>query len=114
MNIKNILISIASLLFFVVGVDKFFGFMEPPCSLEDDIPSRMWKLIGVLQISGAILIWMPKFRKYVVGFFAVFMLVISAVHLSQGTYDIGGSVFMAVLLGALVWNPGFLQGKNRE
>jgi len=112
MNITNIVVAICSLLFFMVGADKFFAFLEPPCSLMEDISTTVWKAIGILQLAAGILIWVPKFRKFVVSFFLGFMLVFTIIHLIQGTYDIGGSVFMAALLGLLVWNPSFLRGKN--
>lgn len=112
MNLKNVIIGICSLLFFMVGADKFLGFLEPPCSLESSISPIIWKVFGVLQIASGILIWLPKYRKYVVGFFAVFMIIFTFVHLSQGTHDIGGSASMAVLLGLLAWDPSFLGGKN--
>lgn len=114
MNITKIIVAICSLLFLMVGADKFFSFMEPPCSLEDHIPSLIWKVVGVLQIVAGILIWMPKYRKFVAGFFFIFMLVITVVHLTQSTYDIGGSIFMAILLGLLVWNPAFINGKRKS
>jgi len=98
----------------MVGLDKFLAFLEPPCSLMGSIPSLVWQLLGVMQITAGIFIWLPKFRKYVVGFFFVFMLAISSVHLIQGTKDIGGSLFMAILLGLLVWNPSFLGGIKKE
>lgn len=108
MRIINIIIAICSILFLMIGADKFMSFLEPPCSLEDTIPALIWKTLGALQIASGILIWLPKYRKYVAGFFFVFMLVFTAVHLVNNTYDIGGSLFMAFLLGLLVWNPIFL------
>lgn len=108
MYLKNIIIGICSILFFMVGIDKFMGFLEPPCSLMDNITPSIWKTLGVLQIGAGVLIWSSKFRKYVTGFFFVFMVVFSIIHLSQSTYDIGGSSFMAILLGILYWNPSFL------
>ncbi len=113
MNITNIIVAICSLLFFMIGADKFLLFLEPPCSLTSSIPLIVWKIIGVLQLAAGILIWLPKYRKHVAGFFAVFMLVFTMIHLMEQTYDIGGSAFMAVLLGLLVWNPGFLSRKNK-
>jgi uncharacterized membrane protein YccC len=95
----------------MVGADKFFLFLDPPCSLMGNISPIIWKVFGVLQLAAGVLIWLPKYRKYVAGFFFVFMIVFSSIHLSQGTYDIGGAVTMAVLLGLLVWNPRFLRGK---
>ena len=76
------------------------------------INPMIWKSLGVLQIVSGILIWFPKFKKYIVGFFAIFMFVFTAVHLIQGTSDIGGAAFMGVLLALLAWNPKFIQGKN--
>lgn len=111
MNITNILVGICSLMFFMVGADKFLGFLQPPCSMEASISPIVWKLIGVAQIAAGILLWMPKYRKHVAGFFTVFMIVFTLVHLSQNTSDIGGSAFMAVLLGILVWNPSFIRAK---
>ena len=112
MNFTNVIVAICSLLFIMVGADKFLSFLEPPCSLMGSISPLVWNILGVLQISAGILIWLPKFRKYVAGFFAVFMIVFTIIHLTETTYDIGGSAFMAVLLGLIVWNPKFLRGKK--
>lgn len=112
MNISNIVAGICSLLFFMVGADKFLMFLEPPCSLMGSISPMIWKGLGVLQIAAGVLIWLPRYRKYVAGFFFVFMLAFTLVHLSQGTSDVGGAAFMAALLGLLVWNPSFIRGKQ--
>lgn len=112
MNISNILAGICSALFLMIGADKFLNFLEPPCSLMDSISPFVWKGLGVLQLAGAIFIILPKYRKYVSGFFFIFMLFFSIVHLTQGTYDIGGAVFMAVLLGLITWNPKFLGARK--
>lgn len=113
MNIKTILIGITSLLFLSIGADKFLNFLEPPCSLMGTISGTVWSIFGVLQIAAGILIWLPKYRRYVAGFFTIFMLVFTIKHLLAGTSDIGGSAFMAVLLALIFWNPGFIQGKNK-
>lgn len=113
MNITNVITAICSLLFIMIGADKFLSFMEPPCSLMNNIPPTIWKLLGVLQLAAGILIWLPKLRKYVSGFFAVFMLVFIIIHLMENTYDIGGAAFMAVLLGLLAWDPDFLKSKGK-
>jgi len=112
MNISKIIVAVSSMLFFMVGADKFLSFLEPPCSLEHNISPMIWKTLGVLQIAGGVLIWSPQFRKYVVCFFFLFMIFFTGIHLGQNTFDIGGSSFMAVLLGLLVWNPKFLRGKD--
>lgn len=114
MNIRNAIIAFCSVMFFMIGADKFLKFLDPPCSLENSIPTIIWSILGVLQLAAGVLIWIPKFRKYVAGFFFVFMLVFSIVHLTQGTYDIGGSAFMAVLLGILIWNPSFIGSKSNS
>ncbi len=114
MNATNIITAICSLFFLMIGVDKFFPFMEPSCSLMDNIPGTLWKIFGIIELVAGILIWLPTYRKYIAGFFFVFMLVFTVIHIVTGTYDIGGSVFMAILLGLLVWNPTFLQGKGKE
>jgi hypothetical protein len=31
----------------------------------------------------------------------------------EQTYDIGGAISMAIMLGVLVWNPSFLSGKKK-
>ncbi len=108
MNITIIITAISSILLFMVGADKFLLFMEPPCSLMNGISPTIWKGLGVLQLLGGVLIWMPKYRKYVAGFFIVFMLFFTSYHLMEGTNDVGGAVFMAALLGLLVWSPSFL------
>lgn len=112
MNISNILTGLCSIFFFMIGADKFLAFLEPACSLVDSIPSGIWKSLGVLQLFAGVLIWLPKFKKYIVGFFTVFMLVFIIVHLTQGTYDVGGAIFMGIMLGLLTWNPPFIQGKK--
>ena len=113
MNLASVIAAICSLLFFMVGLDKFYAFLEPPCSLMDSIPTNVWYLFGVLQFSAGILIWFPMFRKPVAGFFTIFMLTFSVIHLLNGTNDIGGSSFMAVMLGLLFWNPKFIRGKKK-
>jgi len=107
--IINVIVAICSLLFLTIGVDKFLLFLDPPCSLMNTIPPTVWKLLGVLQLAAGVLIWFPKFRKYVAGFFMVFMLGFTIYHLVENTYDIGGSAFMAVMLGLLFWNPSFMR-----
>lgn len=109
----NIITAICSILFIMIGSDKFLSFLEPPCSLMNSVSPAIWKLLGVLQLAAGILIWFPKFRKPVAVFFTVFMLFFTIYHLVESTYDIGGSTFMAVMLGLLVWNPSFLRGKNK-
>jgi len=66
-----------------------------------------------LQMIAGALIWFPRLKRYIAGFFTVFMLVFIIYHLFESTYDIGGAAFMAVMLGLLVWNPSFLKGKNK-
>jgi len=115
MNLTTIITAICSLSFFMIGADKFLSFLEPPCSLETSISPTLWSILGVLQLAAGLLIWLPAFRKHVAGFFTVFMTIFSIVHLTQNTYDIGGSAFMAILLGLLTWNPSFLGEKmNRK
>jgi len=107
MNISNVVTAICSLLFFMIGADKFLNFLEPQCSLMNTIPPTIWTILGILQIAGGIFIWVPKFRKYVAGFFFLFMSFFIAYHLINKTYDIGGAVTMAVLLFIILWNPNF-------
>lgn len=114
MNLASIIAAICSLLFFMVGLDKFYAFLEPPCSLMESIPKTVWHLFGALQFLAGTLIWFPKLRKPVAGFFTIFMLTFSIIHLLNGTSDIGGSSFMAVILGLLFWNPKFIRGKERH
>lgn len=113
MNLTNVLTAIGSFFFFMIGFDKFLSYLEPACSLESSIPPMIWTILGGLQLASGILIWLPGFRKHVAGFWAVFMLIFTIVHLTQNTYDFGGAAFMAVLLGVLVWNPSFLRGKGK-
>ena len=96
----------------MVGADKFFNFLEPACSLMGSVPTMVWYTLGVLQIITGILLWMPKFRKNLAGFWMVFMFIFTAVHLSQNTTDYRGALIMGVILGLLVWNPSFIRGKN--
>ena len=112
MKISNLLIATCSILFLMIGVDKFLPFMEPSCSLMNDIPVGIWKGLGVVEIIAGILIWLPKYRKFISGFFLAFMLFFIIYHLVENTYDIGGAVFMAVLLGFLVWDPKFLKSNK--
>lgn len=104
-------IAIASLLFAMIGADKFLNFLEPPCSLSEAIPYWLWMFFGVLQLAAAVLIWLPGYRRAVALFFMLFMAFFTLVHLSQGQTDIGGSSFMAVLLALIAWNPRFLGGR---
>jgi len=78
------------------------------------VPPAVWKGLGVLQLAGGVLIWLPKIRRLVAGFFVLFMLFFIVVHLVYGTYDVGGAASIAVLLGLVVWNPSFLSGKAAQ
>lgn len=109
MNLTKILIAVASFFFLMVGLDKFLSFLEPPCSLENHISPMVWRGLGVLQFASGILIWLPRIRKQVAGFWVVFMLIFTIMHLTQQTYDIGGSTFMAILLAVIVWKEGKAQ-----
>ena len=108
--IKKVIIGFCSLMFVMIGSDKFLGFLQPPCSLESSISPLIWRVLGVFQFMSGVLLWLPKYAQHVAGFWAVFMLVFTTVHVTQGTYDIGGSFFLAVLLGLLVWSPKFIAG----
>lgn len=112
MNIRNILVALNSVMFFMIGADKFFAFLEPPCSLMGNISTTVWSILGASQIVAGVLIWMPKYRKYVAGFFAVFMLIFTVIHLIQNTSDFGGSLIMGLMLALIAWNPKFIRGKN--
>jgi hypothetical protein len=56
----------------------------------DNIPSLVWKGLGIIQIIGSTLTWIPKNRKATAGFFIVFMLSFTIYHLLQNTYDVAG------------------------
>ena len=114
MTITKALVAICSLMFLMIGADKFLNFLEPPCSLMDTIPPMVWSAFGVLQLLAGFLICFPSTRKPTAIFFAIFMLVFTIYHLTQQTYDIGGSAFMAILLGLIAWNPPFLRTKSSE
>lgn len=113
MNISKVITAICSLLFLSIGADKFLNFLEPPCSMMDHISPIIWKALGALQMISGILIWFSKYKKYIVGFFAVFMFVFVLIHLTQGTSDIGGALFMGILLSILAWNPAFIRGSQK-
>lgn len=111
MNIFKILTALASLMFIMIGLDKFLSFLTPPCSLEEEISVLVWRALGVVQLCAGVFIWLPRYTKGVAVFFAIFMSIFTIVHLVQGTYDIGGSAFMAVLLAIVAWNPPILSRK---
>ncbi len=113
MNLTKIVTAICSLLFLMIGTDKFLNFLEPPCSMMDSISSTIWNVFGVMQLAAGVLIWLPKWRRPLAGFFTVFMLVFTIVHLVNGTNDFGGAASMAVLLALLAWNPDFMNGKKQ-
>lgn len=110
--LMNIFKVIASLLFLMLGADKFLHFLEPPCSLEQNISQNVWIVIGYIYFGATGLIWHPRFGKQVAAFFAVLMLFFVVYHLVNNTYDIGGALLMAVLLGFIAWNPSFLSRKS--
>ncbi len=114
MNVTTIITAILSLLFLMIGLDKFFAFLEPPCSLMETISPTIWNFLGVLQIAAAIFIWLPKIKRPVAVFFTLFMLFFSIIHLMNNTYDIGGALFMAILLALLAWNPRFIRNKKKQ
>lgn len=86
--------------------------MESSCSMMNRVSPTLWKELGTLQIVGGILIWMPRFRKYVAVILIIIKLFFTIFHLANNTYDVGGSLFMAALLGLLIWNPGFMHEKQ--
>ena len=115
MKLINMVIALSTILFLMIGVDKFIPFLEPRCSLADEISPWVWKAFGILQLLAAALIWAPKFRKPIAGFFFAFMLGFITLHLWVGTYDIGGAMFMTFAMGLLLWNPAILnEAPNAE
>ena len=114
MNALNIITAVCSVLFIMIGIDKFSPFMDPPCAMMENISPFLWKILGILQLAAGILIWVQDVKRYVAGFFTLFMIFFIIYHLTQDTYDVGGAIFMAILLGILVWNPAFLGGKSRQ
>ncbi len=109
MNGIRIITSLISISFIIIGADKFLHFIEPPCSLMSAIHPIIWKSIGIVQIIAGVLIWAPKYERFIVGFFCVFKGVFSLVHLSLGTYDVAGSLFLFALLAVLIWKPEVLK-----
>lgn len=112
MNPLKIIVAISSILFIMIGIDKFYPFMEPSCSLMTDIHPALWKGLGILDLLAGILIWLPKYRRPVSAVFFILMLVFIVIHLTHNTYDIGGAAFMAILMGLLLWNPAFLKAQS--
>jgi len=104
----TILKVITSLMFFVLAADKFLHFLKPPCSLEETFSQNVWMMIGYVYIAAASLLWHKKIGKRVAIIFAVVMIAFSIWHLVNDTYDIGGALFMALLLGLIAWKPEFL------
>ena len=105
MRINQILTAIFSIMLVMIGVDKFFGFLQPACTLQSDINPIVWKAIGIIQISFGILAWNIKWRKSVAWMILGLMIYFSIRHLTAGTNDIGGAVFMGVLAIMIIWNP---------
>jgi len=114
MTISDFIAVICSMMFFMIGFDKFYAFVEPPCTLMDRISPTIWQAFGFMQVSAGILIWFPQLRRYVAGFFTLFMAFFTVYHLSVGTTDVAGSIFMGVLLGLLAWNPQFINGRKKN
>ena len=114
MNLTNVILAYLSFTFVMIGADKFLNFLEPPCSLMGSVPPLVWSVLGVLQIITGVLLWMPKYRKYLAGFWMVFMFIFTVVHLSQSTTDYRGALIMGVILGLLVWNPNFIKSKTSD
>ena len=71
----------------------------------------LWKTIGGIQIVAGILIWSAKIRKYIAGFMLAILIYFTLYHIIEKTSDIGGSIFMALLLAIIVWNPSALRKK---
>lgn len=95
----------------MIGVDKFQSFLTP-CGLLDSIPSVSLKIIGVIQILGGFLVWIPTFRKPIASFILGLMIFFIGWHLIDGTYDIGGAVFLGVLSVLLMKTPSLLSSKS--
>ncbi|WP_460218287.1 hypothetical protein [Psychroserpens sp. MEBiC05023] len=80
----------------------------------NNVSTTLWKILGGLQLAAGILIWFTILRRYVAGIFIIILLFFTTYHLRENTYDIGGSIFMIVLLGILIWNPKFLTGQRNR
>lgn len=113
MKLINLLIAVCSILFLMIGADKFLNYLEPPCSLAGTISPLVWKILGVLQLAAGVFIWLPKVRRPLSIFFFFFMLFFTIYHLTSNTTDVGGSIFMMILLGIIIWNPAFLHGNKK-
>ncbi len=94
-NIYTPLRIIFGILCLIIGIDKFVPFLGG-CTINSEIPSWGSYAIGVLQLLVAVtsLIGIkPRLTTYVaMGVFSIGILL----HLINGTYDIGGAVFMVV------------------
>ena len=104
-SLSKLITAICSVLLLLIGIDKLYKFMEPECSMMENIDPTLWKTLGLIQILGGILICLPKWRRPVATLFIVLMLFFTFYHLSNQTYDVGGSIFMIFMLGYLIWKP---------
>jgi len=60
------------------------------------------RLLVSFKMAVGTTIWLLKVRKYIVGFFMVFMISFSIVNVNQNTTDIEVAVFMAILFTVFI------------
>lgn len=109
-NLKKYLEYFIALNLIILGIDKFIGFIPESCSLMGVGSSLMWKLTGVIEILLGVLLFLGRYTNFILGFIIGLMLWAILMHIVNGTYDIGGAIFLAIL--CII--PFFLGEKNNQ
>jgi len=97
-KIKKYIIYFIALNLLVLGMDKFFLFIPDSCTLLVDAPKSMLYTLGVIEVVLGILLCLGKYTRTIL--VAILVLMISAIvmHMVNDTYDIGGAVFLILLV----------------
>lgn len=104
MYINQIITGLFSIMLLMIGLDKFLVFLEQ-CSLFSSINPTTLKVIGITQILMGISVWNVKWRSSVAWLILGLMVYFIIRHIVEGTYDIGGAVFMALISILIIWDP---------
>jgi len=86
----------------IIGIDKFYTFL-PPCSLMKNISTTGAMVGGVVEILLGIFILLKIQLKPVLYTTAFLMGAAVISHLINGTYDLGGALFLMLYALGLIY-----------
>jgi len=91
----------------IIGIDKFYTFL-PPCSLMKNVSATGAMIGGLIEILLGILVLFKIQLKPVLYTSAFLMGAAVVSHLVNGTYDLGGALFL------MFYSLGLVYFSNQE